>query len=64
MHMKKNIIIFSGYFLPHLGGVEKYTYNMAKELKKRGYNVIIVTSNYNNSNSEDIIDDIKIIKLI
>lgn len=63
MHMKKNIIIFSGYFLPHLGGVEKYTYNMAKELKKRGYNVIIVTSNYNNSNSEDIIDDIKIIKL-
>lgn len=42
----KTIAIFSGYYLPHLGGVERYTYNLAKNLKKLGYNIIIVTSKY------------------
>lgn len=43
----KTIAIFSGYYLPHLGGVERYTYNLAKKLKQMGYNIIIVTSRYN-----------------
>ena len=30
----KTIAIFSGYYLPHLGGVERYTYNLAKNLKE------------------------------
>lgn len=34
--------------MPHLGGVETYTFNLATELVKQGYDVIIVTSNYNN----------------
>ena len=42
----KTIAIFSGYYLPHLGGVERYTYNLAKKLKQMGYNIIIVTSRY------------------
>lgn len=42
----KTIAIFSGYFLPHLGGVERYTYNLSKKLKEMGYNIIIVTSRY------------------
>lgn len=42
----KTIAIFSGYYLPHLGGVERYTYNLAKKLNKMGYRVIIVTSRY------------------
>lgn len=43
----KTIAIFSGYYMPHLGGVERYTYNLAKKLKKMGYKIIIVTSRYN-----------------
>lgn len=42
----KTIAIFSGYYLPHLGGVERYTYNLAKKLKNMGYKIVIVTSRY------------------
>ena len=42
----KTIAIFSGYYLPHLGGVERYTYNLAKRLTLMGNKVIIVTSQY------------------
>ena len=43
----QTIAIFSGYYLPHLGGVERYTYNLALKLKKMGYKIIIITSRYN-----------------
>lgn len=42
----KTIAIFSGYYLPHLGGVERYTYNLAKRLTHMGNKVIIITSQY------------------
>lgn len=42
----KKIAIFSGYYLPHLGGVERYTYNLSKKLKEMGYETIIVTTRY------------------
>ena len=42
----KTIAIFSGYYFPHLGGVERYSYNLAKELHKMGYKIIIITSKY------------------
>ena len=42
----KTIAIFSGYYLPHLGGVERYTYNLSKKLHDMGYKIIIVTSRY------------------
>ena len=42
------ICIFTGFFLPHLGGVERYTDKLAKELKNKGYKVIVVCSNDNN----------------
>lgn len=42
----KTVAFFSGYFLPHTGGVERYEYNLAKQLKKHGVRVIIVTTNY------------------
>lgn len=45
---KETIVFFSGYHAPHLGGIERYTDNLSKELVKKGYKVIIVTSNYNN----------------
>lgn len=42
----KTVAFFSGYFLPHTGGVERYTYNLAKRLKQHGIRVIIVTTKY------------------
>jgi glycosyltransferase, group 1 family len=48
--MKKNktIAIFTGYYLPFLGGIERYTEKLIKHLNHLGYNIIIVTSNYDN----------------
>jgi glycosyltransferase involved in cell wall biosynthesis len=39
------IAIFSGFFLPHLGGVERYTAGLSTALAKLGHEVVIVTSN-------------------
>ena len=30
MNMAKKICIFSSHYFPYLGGVENYTYNLAK----------------------------------
>lgn len=40
----KTYCLFSARYLPHLGGVERYTYNLAKELTIKGNKVLIVTS--------------------
>lgn len=47
MNEKETIVIFSAYILPHLGGIERYTANLAKELVKN-YNIVIVSTNYEN----------------
>ncbi|MBQ5326139.1 MAG: glycosyltransferase family 4 protein, partial [Oscillospiraceae bacterium] len=39
-----NFIIFSAQYLPTVGGVERYTNSLAKELIKNGHNVSVVTS--------------------
>lgn len=43
--------IFTGYFPPHLGGVERYTDKMAASLREIGYDVVVVTSNHENLGS-------------
>ena len=42
----KKIAFFSGYHLPHTGGIERYVYNVSKQLKTIGYEVIVVTTKY------------------
>ena len=41
----KKYCIFSAQYLPHMGGVERYTYNLARQLIKDGNEVVVVTSN-------------------
>ncbi|MCP1101370.1 glycosyltransferase involved in cell wall biosynthesis [Aequitasia blattaphilus] len=36
--------IFAAQFLPHMGGVERYVYNLSKKLIENGERVIVVTS--------------------
>ena len=55
----KNLLIFSGYHLPHLGGIERYTDNLSQEFKKLGWNTTIVSSNYDNLKTEEDINGIK-----
>lgn len=43
--MGKHYVIFSALYLPNLGGVERFTYNLAKKLTTRGDRVTVVTSN-------------------
>jgi len=45
----KKIAIFTGYYLPHTGGVERYVCNLAKELNKQNNEVLIVTTKYEES---------------
>lgn len=48
MKEMKKICIFSAQYLPHMGGVERYTYNLAKQLKEQGNKITVVTSNTEN----------------
>lgn len=41
-------MFFSALYLPHLGGVENYTYKLSSELVNQGHRVIIVTSAISN----------------
>lgn len=64
MVMNKTFCIFSAHYLPNVGGVEKYTHNLALALAKKGNNVIIVTSNvFNLSGTERLNERIEIMRL-
>lgn len=42
--MQKTFLFFSAQYLPTSGGVERFTYNLAKKLTSDGHNVIVATS--------------------
>ena len=59
----KTIAIFSAYYYPHLGGIERYIDNLMKEFIKMGHKVILVTSNYDNLKETENKKGIEIIRL-
>jgi len=59
----ETIGIITAHFLPHLGGVERYTYNLAKGLLKAGKRVIIITSLLNGLPYKEEREGIKIYRL-
>ena len=61
--MNKTIVMFSAYYLPHLGGIERYIDNLMKEFVKLGIKVILVTTNYQNIEEETDYNGIHIIKI-
>ena len=56
----KNYCIFAAQFLPHMGGVERYTYNLAKKLIEKGNSVMVVTSDISSRVPFELIDGIKV----
>ncbi|MBP3609557.1 MAG: glycosyltransferase family 4 protein [Lachnospiraceae bacterium] len=59
----KVIGIVSAHFLPHLGGVERYTYNLAKELLNKGQKVLLITSAHDDLPSKEEMDGILVYRL-
>lgn len=59
----KKIAIFTAYYLPHLGGVERYTANLCKELKKMDYEVAVITCNYDNLERIEETENCKVYRL-
>ena len=49
-----NVCIFSANYLPNIGGVERYTYYLSKELIKMGNAVTVVTNNVVLGESEEV----------
>lgn len=45
---RRTICIFSALYLPNVGGIEVFTYNLARALSNHGDRVIVVTSNIQN----------------
>jgi len=55
------ILMLTSYYYPRVGGVEKYVKKIADELKKRGYEIKIITKLYRNDLKEkEIVDGIEI----
>lgn len=55
--------IFSALYLPCLGGVERYTLNLAKKLRDAGHKVTIVTSNLFGMLENEQQDGLEIIRI-
>lgn len=62
MAKNKTIAFFNGVYLPHLGGVERYTFELANRLKE-DYNVVVITSNTDNLESVKDEDGVKVFRL-
>lgn len=60
---KNRICIFSAQYLPHMGGVERYTFNLSKKLIENGNEVVVVTSNVQNLPEYEEMDGVLIYRL-
>ena len=59
----KTYCIFSAQYLPHLGGVERYTNNLGKKLVENGNKVVVVTSNTEKLQNKEEMDNILVYRM-
>lgn len=60
----EHYVIFSALYLPSMGGVEKYTHNLATALSRAGRRVTIVTSRLSDDDpAEEERDGARIVRL-
>lgn len=55
--------IFIANFLPNLGGVERYTYNLGKKLIQKGHHVTVITSNVFHLQEHEIVEGIEVFRI-
>jgi glycosyltransferase involved in cell wall biosynthesis len=58
-----NIVFFSRFFYPHIGGVEKHVLEVSKELIKKGHNVSVITENRSTEDIPVYLQSIKIYRI-
>jgi len=58
-----NVLMFSAFFAPHRGGVEKYAQEVGKRLVKRGIQVDIVTASLEGTSSSEMIDGMTVYRV-
>ena len=63
METKKRICIVSSQYLPHVGGVENFVFNLSRELAGRGHQVTIITSQMEGAPNEEREGNIEIDRL-
>ena len=51
----KKVCIFSAQYLPHMGGVERYTLNLCKKLIENGNEAVVVTSQIEDYSNYEVI---------
>lgn len=59
----KRICIFAANFIPNLGGIERYTLNLGKELIRMGNQVTVVTSNVFHLAEKEQVEGIQVYRL-
>lgn len=59
----KRICIFAAHFIPNLGGIERYTLNLGKELLRTGNEVTVVTSNVFHLAEKETVEGIRVYRL-
>lgn len=57
------ILIFTGYFHPHVGGLEEYVLKLGKALIGKGHKVIVVSPNIPKSENNEIIGGVRVLRL-
>ena len=60
---KKKIAIFSGYYLPFLGGIERYANKISTELTRLGYTIVIITTNHADLPAREQVNQLTIYRL-
>jgi glycosyltransferase involved in cell wall biosynthesis len=57
------VLIVTPYFYPHPGGVESYSFNIAKQLLRAGWEVVVVTTSIDDLPLKQTIEGIKVYRL-
>lgn len=60
---RKICCIFSAQYLPHMGGVERYTSYLAKGLLAKNWQVLVITTNPGTLPDEQILDGVPVLRL-
>lgn len=59
----RKICIFTSHYLPYLGGIESYTFNLVQTLKAMGDEVLIVTNNDMGLKKFEVMDGVGVMRL-